>query len=161
MEAKVWKPKSRSGIEEHGKKYDEVEVGTVGEMVKRNTPIAKAKSSDRYAILEAGIEDERGIQKEVDNFDMKNTTASSKSSNSNRFAILDTDEEAVCNLEEEKAAEKDAMLIMPRKARVASAGVAELMKTLKPKTKGPIDKGKLKQNKAVLTVLGGQTSTSL
>ena len=53
------------------------------------------------------------------------------------------------------------MLIMPRKARVASAGVAELMKTLKPKTKGPIDKGKLKQNKAVLTVLGGQTSTSL
>ena len=60
-----------------------------------------------------------------------------------------------------KGSRKDVVLIMSRKARIASVGVVELMKTLKPRTKGPIDKGKLKQNKAVLTVLGGQTSNSL
>ena len=45
-----------------------------------------------------------------------------------------------------------------RKTRVAAVGVAELMKTFKPKKKGPIDKGK-RQGKTDSTSLRGQSST--
>ena len=48
----------------------------------------------------------------------------------------------------------------PRKVRATSTGVAELMKSLKPKKKGPIDKGKPKQNKTRSFVLRGQPSSS-
>ena len=44
-----------------------------------------------------------------------------------------------------------------RKARAASLGVANLMKTLKPKKKGPIDKGK--KGRAGFTATGGQSSS--
>ena len=43
-----------------------------------------------------------------------------------------------------------------RKTRAAAKGVAELMRNLKPKKKGTIDKGKNKQNKVGSTTLGGQ-----
>ena len=36
----------------------------------------------------------------------------------------------------------DDIVVEIRKAKVASAGVVELMRTLKPQKKGPIDKGK-------------------
>ena len=51
-------------------------------------------------------------------------------------------------------------VIEPRKVRAALAGVAKLMKFLKPKKKGTIDKGKPKQNKTGFPVLGGQPSSS-
>ena len=40
-----------------------------------------------------------------------------------------------------------------RKSRMVSAGVAELIKTLKPRKKGPIDRGKQKMNKIESSVL--------
>ncbi|XVE90807.1 hypothetical protein DITRI_Ditri20bG0106000 [Diplodiscus trichospermus] len=39
---------------------------------------------------------------------------------------------------------------IPKKAKVACAGVAELMKNIKAKTRSPNDKGKVKQGKAML-----------
>ena len=45
-----------------------------------------------------------------------------------------------------------------RKTKDVSARVAELMNSLKPSQKGPIDKGKNKHSKAGATVLGGQPS---
>ena len=44
------------------------------------------------------------------------------------------------------------------KAKAASAGVAELMRSLKATKKGPYDKGKIKQGRAGSSVLGGQNS---
>ena len=51
--------------------------------------------------------------------------------------------------------------VKPRKTRVASAGVAKLMKTLKSKRNRPIDKGRNKQTKAGSVGLEGQVSISL
>ena len=53
------------------------------------------------------------------------------------------------------------MLIEPRKARAASIGVAKLMKSLKPKKKGLIDKGKSKQNKTGFFCFGRSIFFSL
>ena len=52
---------------------------------------------------------------------------------------------------------EEVVLTEPRKTRAASVGVAELMNTLKPRKKDPIDKGKSKNPKAGATALGGQT----
>ena len=49
--------------------------------------------------------------------------------------------------------------IEPRRSR-AAAGVAKLMRTLKTKKKGPIDKGKSKQSKVGNSTLGGHNFTS-
>ena len=48
-----------------------------------------------------------------------------------------------------------------RKSRVVAVGVAKLMKTLKAKKKGPIDKGKRKVIKAGSFALGCSNSTLL
>ena len=50
------------------------------------------------------------------------------------------------NLENDLAVSKK-LLLEPRKFKVASVGVVELIKTLKPRKKGPVDKGKKKMNK--------------
>ena len=67
-------------------------------------------------------------------------------SSTNRFAILETTEQDELNEDEGKAnADKivvDEEYLGPRKTRAAVARVAEVMKTLKPKKKGPIDKGR-------------------
>ena len=55
-------------------------------------------------------------------------------------------------LEVDSGIVEDMQIIGPRKSRAAAAGVAELMRSLKPR-KGPIDKGK-KQGKAISTALG-------
>ena len=52
----------------------------------------------------------------------------------------------------------EEIYIKPKKVRVVAVGVAELMRTLKPKKKGSIDKGKSKQNK-VAFALGSQIPT--
>ena len=79
-----------------------------------------------------------------------------KAGSLNRYTILDsiTKEKGTPILDSMEQIEGD---IEPRKARAASHGVADLMKTLKPKKKGPIDKGKVK---AGSTALRGQTSSS-
>ena len=77
---------------------------------------------------------------------------SPKSGSSNRFALLDTivekdenlENELNCDAENEQMIEVEKTLMETRKSRATSAGVAELMKTLKPKKKGPIDKGRNK-----------------
>ena len=45
-------------------------------------------------------------------------------------------------------------MVETRKGRAAASGVAELMKNLKPKKKGHVDKGK--KGRAVLTASGGK-----
>ena len=47
--------------------------------------------------------------------------------------------------------------VEPRKASAASVGVADLMKSLKPKKMGPI--GKIKNRKVVVGDVGGQSSS--
>ena len=54
---------------------------------------------------------------------------------------------------------EEVQVIEPRKARAASAGVAELMKSLKVANNGPINKGKNKF-KVGSASLGGQTSNN-
>ena len=75
-----------------------------------------------------------------------------KSGSSNRFGLLDTivekdenlENELNCNVENEQIIEVEETLMETRKSRATSARVAELTKTLKPKKKGPIDKGRNK-----------------
>ena len=88
-----------------------------------------------------------------------------KTASKNRFAILDI----VSDIEEEESSSAVAfedqrgledICIEQRKSRAAAAGVAELMRTLKPKKKGPIDKGKIKQSKVGYATLGGQNPST-
>ena len=94
---------------------------------------------------------------------MKSSTPTSRSGSSNRFAILDTEknmalESDLCKQETEMESRKE--VIESKKVRAASTGVAELMKSLKSKKKGPIDKGKIKQLKTRFSISGGQPSSS-
>ena len=85
------------------------------------------------------------------------SSAPSKSASTNRFEILNTERP----LEEETCVEsrhEETAMAETRKTRAASAGVAELMNSLKAKKKGPIDKGKNKNPKAGATAFGGQSS---
>ena len=87
-----------------------------------------------------------------------------KSGSSNCFAILDTIMENEEAWEEELCSNEDdidltkAEQLLSKKARAAFVGVAELMKTLKPKRKGPIDRGKSKMSKTGSFVLGSSSS---
>ena len=65
-----------------------------------------------------------------------------------------------CQTKNEAAITKEEMFLEPKKTTTASAGVAELMKNLKPKKKGQIDKGKQKQIKIGSFVSRGLTSSS-
>ena len=62
----------------------------------------------------------------------------------NRFVVFDDEnpieEDIGTSMENENTVEE--VCTDSRKTRAAAAGVAELMQTLKPKRKGPIDKGK-------------------
>ena len=78
----------------------------------------------------------------------------------NKYAILESVNE---NIEVEAMAPigfiEEETNVEPRKARAASAGVADLMKNLKPKKKGPIDKGRHKA-KVGNTGSGGKSPSS-
>ena len=85
----------------------------------------------------------------------------------NRFAILESvDSEDISVHSMVEVVEDNAKMVVedfcvePRKLRAASAGVAELMKTLKPKKKGPVDKGKSRQVKAGALASGCSTFTT-
>ena len=85
------------------------------------------------------------------------SSAPSKSASTNRFEILNTER----LLEEETCVEsrhEETAMAETRKTMAASAGVAELMNSLKARKKGPIDKGKNKNPKAGATAFGGQSS---
>ena len=90
-----------------------------------------------------------------------------KASSSNRFAILNSIEEDVQMHVDATGDGSNSNLIRkeccvkPQKTRVASARVTELMKSLKSKIKGPIDKGRSKQTKIGSAGLGGQVFISL
>ena len=81
-----------------------------------------------------------------------------KSRSTNRFEILNTgnliedDIYIAPKIEEE-------MIVDSKKTKAASAGVIELMNTLKPRKKGQGHRGKNKQPKVGGTILGGQSSS--
>ena len=79
----------------------------------------------------------------------------------NRFVVLDDvkpiEEDIRMNMENETTVEEKCT--DSQKTRVAAARVAELMRTLKPKMKGPIDKGK-KQGKVGPNPLRSHPSSS-
>ena len=62
----------------------------------------------------------------------------------NRFAILDSVEEPELTIEDHEEIDEEQVFVEPRKVRAAVSGMADLMKSLKAKKKGPIDKGKSK-----------------
>ena len=62
-----------------------------------------------------------------------------KSGSINKFAILNSIAEEETEYEDQLG---DEMIVGAGKARAAASGVVELMKTLKPKKKGQIDKGR-------------------
>ena len=73
----------------------------------------------------------------------------------NRFAILDSvmeDNEAIVSEQEEII--KENIRVEPRKVRAAAVGVADSMRTLKARKKGPADK--VKSKKVGFNVLRGQ-----
>ena len=78
----------------------------------------------------------------------------------NRFAVLESAKEGeeVDAFDIEEIIEEEGGGGV-RKGRAASAGVAELMKALKPGKKGNV-KGRKQQVKVGNTTLGGQTSIS-
>ena len=86
-----------------------------------------------------------------------------KAGSINRFAILaepyEEVNEVVAGLGKKLESEVVDEIHNPRKARAASTGVAEIIKSLKVKRKGLIDKGK-KQGKARYATLIGQSSNS-
>ena len=85
---------------------------------------------------------------------MKKISSITQVESSNRFAILDIvlekdeewQEENWC-IENDFLLAKEKSVVEVMKSRVASAWVAELMKTLKPRKKGLIDKEKAKISK--------------
>ena len=145
----------------------------------RKTKVTKAwvpKQLEEQRINKAEKEDQvvKKLDKPVVTPEMKeNNVASSsvgrKVGSVNRFAVLDTisDNEEMnkedcdpCSIPRSEMHEQvDEVCIPSRKPKVAAAGVAELMRTLKPKKKGPINKGK-KQFKVGYPTLGNQVSTS-
>ena len=87
-----------------------------------------------------------------------NIKVKAKSESTNRYAILDsilkeTDSGYFDHIE---LIEED-MVVETRKARAVSYGIVDLMKTLKPRKKGLIDKRK--KAKASSTTSGGQSLT--
>ena len=82
-----------------------------------------------------------------------------KSGSNNRFAILDAVvEEHEGNITDHEMNNEEDNFVEPRKAKVASIGVADLMKSLKPRKRGPM--GKVKNRKIVVGDAGGQMSSS-
>ena len=82
-----------------------------------------------------------------------------KAGSVNRFAILDFEvEENEMNISEQGEIIEDELNVEPRKARAVAAGVADLMKSLKPKKKGNIDKVR---KKVGINASGGQSSSPL
>ena len=135
---KVWKPKLR-------------EVGICSEV---------------ESVPDINEETKQGDGMKVKEFKLNEHVDTPKSGSSNRFAILDTVLEKEDEWEEESSNENDLMLVKekkilePKKLRAESVGIAELMKTLKPKKKRPVDKDKAKWNKASSNALGSHASSS-
>ena len=79
-----------------------------------------------------------------------------KSGSINKFATLNSIAEEETEYEDQLG---DEMIVGAGKARAAASGVVELMKTLKPKKKGQIDKGR--KAKASNASAGQCLSTSI
>ena len=81
-----------------------------------------------------------------------------KSRSNNRFAILDAViEEQEGNITDHEMNNEEDNFVEPMKTSATSVGVADLMKSLKPKKIGPI--GKIKNRKVVVEDVGGQSSS--
>ena len=77
--------------------------------------------------------------------------------------MLEKDEkcqEVHCDIENDTVLAKEKTTIEVKKSRAVSTGVAELMKTLKPRKKGLINKEKAIISKTVLSVSGSSSTTS-
>ena len=127
--AKVWKPKQNE---------PEVCLETEAETVKDE-------------VTECYKEKKESKGKSVN---MKEIFSTPQAESSNRFTLLSTVmekedkwQEGNCNIENDYVLAKQKFVVEVRKSRAASAGVAELMKTLKPRKKGLIDKEKAKISK--------------
>ena len=87
----------------------------------------------------------------------------------NKYAVLNSLNDNDENVEENPSLDEDVisglneeeLMLGPRRTRAASVGVAELMRNLKPKRKGPFDKGKSKGVKVGSSTLGVSSNPSL
>ena len=131
--AKIWVPKAQIATE-----------------IERGNEAGKEDSREEEKMEAKQMEAE---QKKKDKEDK--SQGSEKAGSLNRYAILysmsEETELAAMDMGKQIA---DDIVVETRKARVAASGVAELMKTLKPRKKAPIDKGKT--GKAGSTASGGQ-----
>ena len=131
--AQIWVPKTQTAPENEGGNYARTEDSREEEKKEEET---------------------KGVEKKKDKEDQ--SQGSAKAGSLNRYAILNSmSEENDLTATDMGEQRKDDNVAETRKARVAAAGVAKLMKTLKPRKKGPIDKKK--KGKAGSTASGGQS----
>ena len=125
---KIWKPKQVDQTHEEGGEGNKKEEIEKGEKEKTEDIQVKAK------VVEKGCSSKS-----------PEILVGKNSGSMNKYAILEFVNE---NIEVEAMAPigfiEEKTNVEPRKARAASARVADLMKNLKPKKKGPIDKGRNK-----------------
>ena len=105
------------------------------------------------------------VEKRKEGNEMRST---GKGGSLNRFALLESvDNEDISmqnfvdHMVDNDNVVEEEICVEPRKSRAAAVGVAELMKTLKAKKKGPIDKERSKGVKAGSSALGCFNSTLL
>ena len=99
---------------------------------------------------------------------MKSGNSSGKAGSANRFDILtslnDRNDNVIRDsalvMDDELIVDEEEVFIEPKKSRAAATGVAELMRNLKPKRKGPFDKGKNKGVKVGSATLGCSSNHS-
>ena len=120
----------------------EVKVWMPKQVVKKSDSYDGAAKERDTIVREIQVENLAPQEQERD-------IGSSLLSSANRFAALeDVEQSKPRELIEDEQVKKDEDIVVEtelvgaRKPRVAAAGVAELMKTLKLKKKGPIDKGR-------------------
>ena len=136
-QVKVWMPKAKQAALEK-EKGNEGGLEEIQEKIKKNKDKEGMKVSE---IIKTNIPNDKG-----------------KSESVNKYAILEAiDEESISPSPAQTKLSGENTVAGTRKVRVASSGVAELMKTLKTKRKGPIDKGK--KDNAGLPTSGGQSSS--
>ena len=158
---KVWIPKNKKveigegsiAAEKHGENSEEVTKMKEVESAQGNKATKNVESVVRAGSVKAS-------RTEI----VKPVESAVKAGPSNRFAILTSscgeEQDEFNGIENEVEIESEKILVVsPRKSRATTTSVAEIMKNLKVKRKGLIDKGK-KQDKAGSSAMVGQNSNS-
>ena len=166
IHTKVWVPKTQKNVTT---KEDEEEG--------KEESVGEEKRQERRMILEKNVEGEKGGKTPSMKMDKV------RSGSVNRFEILQVAEDGIdvggsenveqCEVNDVGEARRDEesssnahmeqmgkeIAVETRKGRAPASAVAELMKNIKPKKKGSVDKAK--KGRAVLTASGGKPSNSL